>query len=238
MSPEARALLEAAREGLSPSPAAIHRIRAKVGASAAAAGAGGTALALKLGLLSVVAVVAIGAGVYATRRGPEPVVPRLELAAAPAPEPARLAVHEGAPPPALVVAPEAVSPAVPASPAVVVASEHHDHAAIAHPPIAATTDGNAAPRPTRSAVDLAREVELVDTAMTALKGGDPRAALAAVHQHASETRGQGQLAEDAAAIEVEALCRLHDPSTNAKLEAFDARFPKSAQRSRLSNRCP
>ena len=56
--------------------------------------------------------------------------------------------------------------------------------------------------------------------------------------HAAETRGSGQLAEDAAAIEVEALCRLHDPSVSAKLDAFDARFPRSAQRSRLTTECP
>lgn len=74
--------------------------------------------------------------------------------------------------------------------------------------------------------------------MAALRGGDAAGALKAVQRHAVETAGRGQLAEDAAAIEIEALCHLHDPTTNAKLEAFDARFPRSAQRSRLSNRCP
>ena len=87
-------------------------------------------------------------------------------------------------------------------------------------------------------VDLAREVELLDTAMAALRGGDAAAALLAVQRHAAETAGRGQLAEDAAAIEIEALCRLHDPTTSAKLEAFDARFPRSAQRSRLTSVCP
>ncbi|HWU87301.1 MAG TPA: hypothetical protein VN253_08500, partial [Kofleriaceae bacterium] len=86
--------------------------------------------------------------------------------------------------------------------------------------------------------DLAREVELVDRAMAALHRGDPSGALAAVHAHGVETAGAGQLAEDAAAIEIEALCRLHDPSVGAKLAAFDARWPESAQRARLPTRCP
>jgi len=81
-------------------------------------------------------------------------------------------------------------------------------------------------------------VELVDLAMAALRRGDTTAALAAIRKHRSETLGAGQLAEDAAAIEIEALCRRHDPSVVAKLDAFDARFPRSAQRSRLSTTCP
>jgi hypothetical protein len=110
-------------------------------------------------------------------------------------------------------------------------------------PSTAATAGDARSRtapevgPVR-AVGLAREVELVDLAMAALRRGDPGGALRAVQRHTAETLGHGQLAEDAAAIEIEALCHLHDPSTNAKLEAFDARFPSSAQRSRLNNQCP
>jgi len=213
LGPEARALLDAARDGLSPSPTAIHRVRAKVGASAAAGTAGAT-LAVKLGLVVVIAASAVGAGVYASKRGPDSEVPRIELAPAVVEAPTQLAVHEpAAPPPGEIdLAPMVVARAHPS--AVVVADL---------PP---------------ATVDLAREVELVDAAMTALKRGDANAALAAVARHALETHGAGQLAEDAAAIEVEALCRLHDPTTNTKLEAFDARFPKSAQRSRLSNRCP
>jgi hypothetical protein len=86
-------------------------------------------------------------------------------------------------------------------------------------------------------IDLAREVELIDAAMASLKNGDATAALSSIRTHARETRGAGQLAEDAAAIEIEALCRLHDSTTAAKLEAFDVRFPRSAQRSRLTTVC-
>jgi hypothetical protein len=94
------------------------------------------------------------------------------------------------------------------------------------------------PTRAKSGVDLAREVEIVDAAMAALRNGDATAALASVRLHRAETNNQGQLAEDAAAIEVEALCRLHDRRVVAKLEAFDARWPESAQRSRLTNHCP
>lgn len=88
------------------------------------------------------------------------------------------------------------------------------------------------------AIDLAREVALIDRAMASLRGGDPHGALAAIRVHALETRGAGQLAEDAAAIEIEALCSLHDPRVAARLDAFDERFPRSAQRSRLTSSCP
>jgi hypothetical protein len=74
--------------------------------------------------------------------------------------------------------------------------------------------------------------------MAALRRGAPADALAAVVVHAAETAGAGQLAEDAAAIEIEALCRLHDSTVAAKLAAFDAKWPESAQRSRLTTRCP
>lgn len=88
------------------------------------------------------------------------------------------------------------------------------------------------------AIDLAREVALIDRAMAALRSGAPHAALAAIRTHALETRGAGQLAEDAAAIEIEAMCQLHDRRVAARLDAFDARFPRSAQRSRLTSSCP
>jgi len=87
-------------------------------------------------------------------------------------------------------------------------------------------------------VDLAREVELVDAAMASLSKGDAAAALASVRLHRAETNNRGQLAEDAAAIEIEALCRLRDHRVVAKLEAFDARWPESGQRSRLTTSCP
>ncbi|HET9622811.1 MAG TPA: hypothetical protein VFP84_15665, partial [Kofleriaceae bacterium] len=91
--------------------------------------------------------------------------------------------------------------------------------------------------PAPASATLAREVELVDLAMAALHHGDPRAALRTVATHGAETAGRGQLAEDAAAIEVEALCQLREPAAAGKLDAFDRRFPHSAQRARLTAAC-
>jgi hypothetical protein len=85
--------------------------------------------------------------------------------------------------------------------------------------------------------DLAREVALVDQAMAGLRRGDTTAALDAIHRYDAETAGGGQLAEDAAAIAVEALCQQGDGSASAKLDAFDRRWPHSAQRARLSTAC-
>jgi len=255
LGPEARALLDAARQGLSPDAAAVSRVRAKLGAATGGAAAG-TAIGAKLGIMALVAGVAAGAWMYARRDTTTAIAPRVELAS-PSEAPLQTAMHE---PPAPAIseddlitietplrrakpasdvtraagpgrAPrEAASPserelpdraAIPAIPAI------HDHGGIAE-------SGAGLPR----GIDLTREVELLDVAMAALRRGDAAGALKAVQRHAVETAGHGQLAEDAAAIEIEALCRLHDPTTSAKLEAFDARFPRSAQRSRLDNKCP
>ncbi len=86
-------------------------------------------------------------------------------------------------------------------------------------------------------IELAREVELVDSALTALRRGEPRAALAAVRVYTTEAGTRGQLAEDATAIEVEALCSLHDPTAAARHSAFEARWPTSAQHAKLARAC-
>jgi len=244
---EARALLDAARDGLSPDLAAVRRMRARIQVGAGA----GAAIGVKLALLAVV-VAAAGAGVALHRREAATVAPRIELASPPEAA-VQIAAREAAlPPPSddeLIV----LEPNVPArrvraevsagEPRVQPAHGLRDAPAGATPgEVRSGPARGARPEPPRdsrpSAITLAREVELLDLAMSALRRGEPSAALRAVQQHAAETAGRGQLAEDAAAIEIEALCHLHDPSTNARLEAFDARYPRSAQRSRLSNRCP
>lgn len=226
LGPAARALLDAARGGLGPDAAALARVRAKVDASIAtgAAGAGvGAAVVAKLSLVAIVAALATGAIVHQAR-DPIATTPQLALAVSTA-EPAMatpiaIRVHE--PAPAEVRAPPAVRAAIVAP--------------VRRP------DPQPAPRavapPAVARIDLAREVELVDDAMAALRRNYLAVALAAVRTHRIETAGRGQLAEDAAAIEIEALCRLHDPDVVSKLEAFDARWPDSAQRSRLSTKCP
>ena len=86
-------------------------------------------------------------------------------------------------------------------------------------------------------VTLEREVELVDSAMAAVAARDGSKALSILAMYATETQGAGQLAEDAAAIEAEATCSLDTTSATRVLAAFDARYPQSAQRARITAAC-
>jgi hypothetical protein len=264
LGPEARSLLDAARGGLGPDAAAIRRMRAKIDASiagggaaagasaqastgaAAGGGAGVSGLAVKLGAAVVAATLAIGAVVYVRGRGDAPAseprvaetAVRAEPAAKAPPREVAPAVRAAEVEPEIEMAPEIVAepsrPAAAAKPAAPVSTPRE-----AAPPAGqASAPAAAAPPPSPPRADLAREVTLVDQAMAALRRGDAAAALAAVGVHAAETGGAGQLAEDAAAIEIEALCRLRAPSVAQKLAAFDAKWPESAQRSRLTSRCP
>jgi hypothetical protein len=228
LSPEARALLDAAREGLGPDAAMLTRVRSKIDTAIAGGGSGATvssgiSVGAKLSILSVIALV-IG-GAMLLRGGDDDAMtsPALELAAPSVVEvPSRRAQYE--PPPAAPHIEMAFETAPPT-------------AAIATPtptPIIIAAQVNEVPTP---GVDLAREVQLIDAAMASLRAGNPTAAIQSVRLHRAETSGHGQLAEDAAAIEIEALCKLHDRKVVAKLEAFDARWPDSAQRSRLSTNC-
>src|SRR5262249_19093238 len=67
-----------------------------------------------------------------------------------------------------------------------------------------------APSPAPAAATLAREIQLVDRAMASLRAQRYAAVLITVHTYDAETAGGGQLAEDAAAIAVEAMCRSGD----------------------------
>ena len=311
MSPAARALLDAAREGLSPAPDALLRVRGKVGA-ATAAGAS-SALAIKLAIVSVVAVT-VGA-LALTSRGDKVVAPALALSNAHdvAAQNEAQRTFEASPPahiempaqriempaqrlatPALSNVPALSNAATSSATTSTVTASTTTSTPVGSVPVPDTATGTMpmagqrgdvderridtarrdtaridtprtdtprtdtprtdTPRIDASRVDearievqppraprgveLAREVELVDAAMAALRRGDATAALASVRMHRAETADRGQLAEDAAAIEIEALCRLRDRRVAAKLEAFDARWPESAQRSRLSTNCP
>lgn len=265
LGPEARALLDAAREGLSPDPAAVRRVHARIHAATGGAAAG-TALGVKLGVVAlVVAGVIVGAAVY-SRRGPT-APPPIDPTGAVIPHPAhqvgraptphlasrelagpperslQTAAHEAAPAPrpprssdeeliALEPAPRTpirrTSPRSAPGPKPAVAPAAPDSASAAP---------GAAPAAGPVGISLGREVELIDQAMAALRRGDPGAALRGMHAYAREAGGGGQLAEDAAAIEVEALCTLGDPAAGDRQAAFDARFPRSAQRARLAAMC-
>lgn len=210
LSTSTRALLDAARGG-GPDAAAVARMRGKIEAAVAAPAVATTTttigIAGKLGLLALVLVVATGAVLIGTRASS---TDRMVVQITePTPAPIARTVREPAPPDVPAIADVEIEMPV----------------ARATPP----------PRP--KAIELAREVELVDRAMAALRRGEPRAALTAVHAYTAEAGQRGQLAEDAAAIEIEALCTLRDSSAAARRSAFDARWPTSAQRAKLARAC-
>jgi len=70
-----------------------------------------------------------------------------------------------------------------------------------------------------------------------LKHRDYDAALDTLRSYKLETQGKGQLAQDAGAIEVEALCLRHDASAPAQLAAFEQRWPQSAHKPHLRATC-
>ena len=253
LSPAARALLDAARDGMGPDAAAIARMKAEVVSTAGATAT--TAMAIKLGIVAVVATLAAGAAIYGNRsRAVTP--PRIEISATHSESSAPVAQIRAdsttrganaslrdAP---IEMAPDlmtrtTLAPIAPPSAHTATATNRSNATAPSRATQNTENRSDGTTRQTaasRGRAELSREVELLDLAMSALRRGDTTSALAAIRSHASETRGSGQLAEDAAAIEIEALCRRHDPSVVAKLDAFDARFPRSAQRSRLSVTCP
>ncbi len=83
---------------------------------------------------------------------------------------------------------------------------------------------------------LAREVELIDRAMLALRQNKPAAALEATTTFDRETHRAGQMAEDAGAIALEAHCKLGH-NVSILLEVFDRTYPSSAQRARIRDAC-
>jgi len=227
LGPTSRNLVAAARRGLDPSAEVAARVRAKV---AVAVGAGATfatttpraaSVAPKAAAISAAKVVAITAivGVLITT--------------------AWLVAR----PPAVQVAAPIVTPAttvdLDSQIDVRVASVVHAER-VAVPPLARvrSVPPQTAPeiKPPSEPPTLAREVELVDTAMSSLRANDPANALATLVVYQRETAGHGQLAEDAAAIEIEARCRSHTAFED-ELAKFDAQWPHSVQRSRIVTSC-
>lgn len=212
-----RNLLAAAREGLAPDPAIAARVRARVMATVGAtavvapavtgkATAGATAL--KLGGMMLVLGIVAGAFVA---------MPRTERALAPHVTTATADLDE---------------PHVTTSTAVSESQAPAAHSTV----VGSRPDPVVAARPAAARATLAREVELIDRAMLALRQGTPTVALQAIALFERETLHRGQMAEDAAAIKIEAHCRLkHDVSP--QLAAFDLAYPSSAQRARLAQAC-
>lgn len=223
---EARALLDAARGSSGPDAAALARMKAGVASkvAAGAGGAGGVALGMKLGIVAALAGTVI-IGVFALRSWR-------------ANEDRALAIDASIPMPSPVEVVSAPSIAAAEPDDSLTGDEPIDEPARGTAGSARATDRPApAEKPERRRADLTREVELIDLAMAALRRGDAKAALAAVRTHALETNGAGQLAEDAAAIAIEAHCQGGTGDRDALLAAFDRKWPRSSQRARIAAAC-
>jgi hypothetical protein len=239
LGPESRALVDAARDGLGPDDVAVRRMRGRIattvaggaaigglaaGAHSASAAATSTVAAGSIAAkLAVVAVVAAGAvaGTHAviTHRATAPKAPVAVVAhvATVAPQ---VAV---APPPVAVVEPIVIDtpPPPPAPPRAHVRTQV---AAVATVPSIAPPS-------------LARETELLDAALAAVTHDRFADAIAAIGRYRDVTAGHGQLAEDADAIEVEALCRLDDARSGAAFVAFTSHWPHAHEVARLTAVC-
>ena len=198
-------------------------MRAKVGVSIAAAGGAGLSLAAKL-LISLVATGAIVGTVVAVRSSSSATLeetPRVTVQLQPEevrPAAVEHIAPEASPPPPAAIEP--VEPHVAPVPVTAVATPP--------PPVVVAAPVHAT---------LAREVELVDTAQAQVRHRELDAALVTLRTYTIETAGRGQLAEDAAAIEVEALCRLANPTATRASTRSIASGPCSAQRARLVEAC-
>ena len=178
LSPSTRARCSMRRVTESPPEAATwSRVRGKIDAAITGGGsataASGMSLAVKLSMFSVIALVVGGAVLLRGDRAAA-TSPSLDLAApAVVDVPAAARAHEG-PPPVMHFEMGGEIAAVPRL--------------VANPEL-----------PVRG-IDLAREVQLVDAAMTRFVTGDAQGAIMSVRLHRAETADRGQLSEDAAAI--------------------------------------
>lgn len=232
LGPTSRNLVAAARSGLDPAPDVAARVRAKV---ALAVGGAASVASTSAGRASVasgklVALIVAGAVIVTTW----------------------LVVHSASPP----ASPPALPPAI-STPMVTIGDEPqvephftssvHAEAAplapmvakVAPVPVIEAAVAPSAPVAVVAPVTpatLAREVALLDAAMTSLHENDPADTLATLVIYDRETLGHGQLAEDASALEIEARCRTNQPVAD-KLATFDQRWPRSVQRARITERC-
>ncbi len=226
LSPRTRALLDAARAGFSPSPGDAGRLHPKVMAAIARKGA--LSSLLVVGALLAAFAAGLTTRLVTRESAPAPApAPALALAPAPAPAPA---LAPAFPAPTPTPTPITVPPPPPFHPST-------------PPPRTRIATPTPHPNPPHSgerepeADLLAREIALVRQATQASRAGDGATALAATEQHARDFPN-GQLAEEAHVLRIEALCQLDRPAAAAAARrAFLSRWPRSAQRDRANRPC-
>jgi hypothetical protein len=240
LGPTSRNLLASARRGLDPSADVAARVRAKV-AHAVGAGAVATtttssgAVGLGAGKLAAIVLVVgalAGGGWYFHARSSAPSIAAPSISAPALDTDTPLAIRSAST--QSVLAP-AASPLVAAPPPAHVDPGPVKPAIVATPSISPTVAEPVAPAPT-GPITLAREVQLVDGAIASLHENDLPGALEILAVYDREAAGHGQLAEDAAALTIEARCRSHQP-ISAQLTSFDQHFPHSVQRARITASC-
>ncbi|MEP6864894.1 MAG: hypothetical protein ABJE66_30020 [Deltaproteobacteria bacterium] len=231
LGPTSRNLVAAARRGLDPSAEVAARVRAKValavgaGASMATTTPRAASVAPKSAAIGAGKVAAITAivGALVTIAWFVQRTPATDTSPAPS-----ISIPAGAD----------LDPAIDVH---VTTSARMDRVTVAAMPPSAHRAAAATTRVTEIEMSeepptLAREVELVDTAMASLRADDPANALATLVVYERETAGHGQLAEDAAALEIEARCRGNTAFTD-QLKVFDETWPRSVQRARIVTAC-
>ena len=255
--PDARALRAAGRDRMGPDAATVARLRSRVEAAvilaasatavssatpASAATASTTAVsatasvAAKSLAVKLVVLATVGTSTYVARDAVMRGAVSSDLVTQATGAPAAAEMPEPVAPPLAPAAPKiqpelAVVPATVEAPAP--AANKRKAPARRSEPVPAPP----ALTPEPAHATLAREIELVDRASLAVHGGDLVAALAALRTYDAETAGAGQLAQDAAALHIEVLCRTHDAAATGELAAFERRWPRSPQRSHLTTVC-
>ncbi len=233
LSPEARAIIDAGRDGDSAGDLERARVRrtlfAKIAAgggaalaSSSVAAAQGTAataaaattlpLAKILVPLAIVAAGSVGGTIAWHARGPAPMVRPAVVLLAPAPTP-----RVAAPPPAIDPAPVVAERPAPR------------HTAVSHP----TTLLHEAPVTTNR---LAEETALLGSANAALRAGDSTRALSLLDDY-DHRYPAGVLREEVLATRIIARCELGAGGATAGAEAFLARHPKSPLAPRVRASC-
>lgn len=206
-----RALLDQSRDALGPDRAAIARVRHAVGMKVGVAAA---PVAIKAIAIKLAAVVVVGGSVAAVA------VERSHRMVATAPEIQLAPEHEVVDQPTPVHIEAPIHEAAP-------------------PPARVVTRvaPQALPPPAPTPITLSRETELVDAATRAMRAAKLDEVRSIIATYQREAAGAGQLAKEISAIEIEALCRAANPDALTKLAAFDARWPRAGQRSRLTAAC-
>jgi hypothetical protein len=240
-----RSLISAAREGLAPDARTMARVRARVGAAVGAGAIGATAAAVATAAKPAAAATAASAGVASAGLAIKVTAILVTVGVVTAGV-ATGVVHErranrALQPPTIAVRPSVDQEVHRADALAIAVARTEPPPTVEQPrrpvtksPTVAPVTVTPAPEPTLP--PLSRESELVGRADRALRNGELHDALVLIATFDRETRGHGQMAEDAAAISIEAHCRLHDDVTES-LNAFDHKWPSSAQREKLQTAC-